>query len=75
MNRVMVVTGASRGLGAAVAALAGKRGYDVCVTYLTGRERADQVAKATRTAGRRALTVRVDVAREADVEALSLIHI
>ena len=39
MNRVMVVTGASRGLGAAVAMLAAKRGYDVCVNYLTGEER------------------------------------
>jgi NAD(P)-dependent dehydrogenase (short-subunit alcohol dehydrogenase family) len=70
MNRVMVVTGASRGLGAAVGVLAGQRGYDVCVNYLNGRERAEQVVEAIRAAGRRAIAVRADVAREADVEAL-----
>ena len=69
-NRVMVVTGASRGLGAAVAMLAGKRGYDVCVNYLSGEERAQQVVKAIRSVGRRAVAVRADVAREADVEAM-----
>jgi NAD(P)-dependent dehydrogenase (short-subunit alcohol dehydrogenase family) len=69
-NRVMVVTGASRGLGAAVAVLAGKRGYDVCVNYLTGEERAAQVVKAIQGTGRRAIAIHADVAREADVETM-----
>jgi NAD(P)-dependent dehydrogenase (short-subunit alcohol dehydrogenase family) len=70
MTRVMVVTGASRGLGAAVAVLAGTRGYDVCVNYLTGAERAERVVQTIRATGRRAVAVRADVARESDVEAM-----
>jgi NAD(P)-dependent dehydrogenase (short-subunit alcohol dehydrogenase family) len=70
MSRVMVVTGASRGLGAAVAVLAGQRGYDVCVNYLNGAERAQQVVAAIRAARRRAVAIRADVTRESDVEAL-----
>jgi NAD(P)-dependent dehydrogenase (short-subunit alcohol dehydrogenase family) len=70
MNRVMIVTGASRGLGAAIALLAGRRGYDVCVNYLNGGERAKQVVEAIRATGRRAIAVHADVAREADIEAL-----
>jgi NAD(P)-dependent dehydrogenase (short-subunit alcohol dehydrogenase family) len=70
MSRVMVVTGASRGLGAAVAVLAGKRGYDVCVNYHSGAERAEQVAATIRATGRRAVAIRADVTRESDVEAM-----
>src|SRR6188768_3097224 len=55
---VLLVTGGSRGIGAAIAKLAAKKGYDVCVNYARARERADEVAGAVRAEGRRALVVR-----------------
>ena len=67
MSRVLLVTGASRGIGAAIARLAGARGYDVCVNYFRDREAAESVAADVRAHGRRAITVQADVASESDV--------
>lgn len=64
---VLLVTGGSRGIGAAIAKLAARKGYDVGVNYVRARDRADQVAAAIRAEGRRALVVQADVSREADV--------
>ena len=63
----MLVTGGSRGIGAATARLAAGRGYDVCVNYRRDRQSADQVVKAIEAAGRRAIAVGADVGVEADV--------
>ena len=60
---VLLVTGGSRGIGAAIAKLAAKKSYDVCVNYVRARERADEVAAAVRAEGRRALVVQADVVR------------
>jgi NAD(P)-dependent dehydrogenase (short-subunit alcohol dehydrogenase family) len=65
--KVAIITGASRGIGAATARLAGARGYDVCVSYVRNRDAAEEVADGVRRAGARALTVQGDVAVEADV--------
>src|SRR5512132_3350181 len=67
MPKVLVITGGSRGLGAAIASLAARRGYDVCITYQRERERALAVAETVRAAGRRALIAQGDVGREDDV--------
>jgi NAD(P)-dependent dehydrogenase (short-subunit alcohol dehydrogenase family) len=67
---VIVVTGGSRGLGAAIAQLAAVRGYDVCINYVHRADRANEVAEAVRAAGQKALAVRADVASEIDVEAM-----
>jgi NAD(P)-dependent dehydrogenase (short-subunit alcohol dehydrogenase family) len=67
---VILVTGGSRGIGAAIAKTAAKKGYDVCVNYLRARERADEVAAAVRAEGRRALVVQADVSREDDIVAM-----
>ncbi|HEY7602431.1 MAG TPA: SDR family oxidoreductase [Methylomirabilota bacterium] len=67
---VLLVTGGSRGIGAAIAKTAAKKGYDVCVNYLSARERADEVAAAVRAEGRRALVVQADVSREDDIVAM-----
>jgi NAD(P)-dependent dehydrogenase (short-subunit alcohol dehydrogenase family) len=64
---VCLVTGGSRGIGAATARLAATRGYDVAITY---RERADEAATVVRdveAAGRRALAVKGDIGVERDV--------
>jgi NAD(P)-dependent dehydrogenase (short-subunit alcohol dehydrogenase family) len=64
---VVVITGASRGIGAATARLAGKRGYAVCVNYLRSEALADAVVESIQQAGGRAAAVQADVSREADV--------
>lgn len=67
MAAVMIVTGASRGIGAAVARQAARAGWDVCVNYLRAREAAEAVAAEVRAAGRRALVVQGDMSAEADI--------
>jgi NAD(P)-dependent dehydrogenase (short-subunit alcohol dehydrogenase family) len=64
---VMIVTGASRGIGAATARLAAERGYDVCVNFRSDAGAAEAVVEEVRARGRRAIAVRADVASEADV--------
>jgi NAD(P)-dependent dehydrogenase (short-subunit alcohol dehydrogenase family) len=65
---ILLVTGASRGIGAAIARLAGARGYDVAVNYLRDESSADAVVHAVRGAGRRAIAIQGDMAREADID-------
>jgi NAD(P)-dependent dehydrogenase (short-subunit alcohol dehydrogenase family) len=66
----MIVTGGSRGIGAATATLAAERGYDVCVNYVRDAAAAERVVEAIRSKGRRGIAVQADVASEADVERL-----
>lgn len=67
---VCLVTGASRGIGAAIAVLAGERGYRVCVNYASDAAAAAGVVRAIEDAGGVARAVRADVADEADVDRL-----
>src|SRR5690606_17686270 len=66
-KKVMIVTGASRGIGAAVAMLAARRGYSVCVNYRHRRDAADEVVAAIRAEGGQAIAVAADMADEAQV--------
>ena len=70
MSGVVVVTGASRGIGAATARQAAVGGLDVCVNYATRAEAAERVVTACRAHGRRAIAVAADVSDESEVEAL-----
>jgi NAD(P)-dependent dehydrogenase (short-subunit alcohol dehydrogenase family) len=67
---VLIVTGGSRGIGAAICSLAGARGYDVVVNYSGDPAPASEVATAVRSHGRQAVAVRADVSAEDDVRAL-----
>lgn len=70
MNRVIVITGGSRGIGAATARLAATRGYAVGVNYLKNQVAADAVVRDIRASGGRAIAVAADVASEMDVTRL-----
>jgi len=64
---VMLITGASSGIGAATALLAAERGYDLVITYLTKRSQAEEVVQNIISLGRNVLCVQADVGIEADV--------
>jgi NAD(P)-dependent dehydrogenase (short-subunit alcohol dehydrogenase family) len=64
---VLIVTGGGRGIGAAVAWLAGARGYDVAINYLLDRIAAEKMVDDVRGKGGSALSVVADVSREEDV--------
>lgn len=66
----MIVTGASRGIGAAIAERLAGDGYGVVVNYATDAEGAESVVSAITSHGGRAVAVRADVASEDDVEAM-----
>jgi len=67
MSGVVIVTGASRGIGAATARLAAERGYAVCVNYHERADAAADVVAAIKGSGGRAMAVQADVSIEADV--------
>lgn len=67
MPGVLLVTGASRGIGAATARLAAQRGYAVCVNYLKNSDAAAAVVSDITGSGGRAMAVQGDVAVEGDV--------
>jgi NAD(P)-dependent dehydrogenase (short-subunit alcohol dehydrogenase family) len=63
----VLVTGGSRGIGAAVAQLAARRGYDVAVNFRSEREAAERVVASCREAGANAVACQGDMAIEPDV--------
>jgi NAD(P)-dependent dehydrogenase (short-subunit alcohol dehydrogenase family) len=67
VEKIVVITGGSRGIGAATARLAAQRGYAVCISYASNESAAQQVKKDVEKLGVRALAVKADVAVEADV--------
>jgi NAD(P)-dependent dehydrogenase (short-subunit alcohol dehydrogenase family) len=67
MDKSIVITGGSRGIGAATARLAATQGYAVCVNYVNNRNAAHAVVQDIEARGGRAIAVAADVAREEDV--------
>ncbi|MCI0916159.1 SDR family oxidoreductase [Pseudomonas stutzeri] len=70
MSRVMLITGASRGIGAATARLAAAEGYALCLNYHHRQDAAQQLLDELQRSGARAIAVAADVADEAQVAAL-----
>ena len=70
MNPIVLITGASRGIGAATAVLAAQHGWDVAVNYTRDAAAAAQVVQQVQALGQRAIAVQADVADEAQVLAM-----
>src|SRR5262245_59451694 len=69
-SKILLVTGASRGIGAACTLAAADAGWDVGVNFLRDRAAAERVADDVRARGRRACVLQADVADEGAVEAM-----
>jgi NAD(P)-dependent dehydrogenase (short-subunit alcohol dehydrogenase family) len=68
--KIMLITGASRGIGAATARLAAKRGYDIAVNYVSNRVAAEAVVADIVNIGRRAVAIQADIGSPADIARL-----
>jgi 3-oxoacyl-[acyl-carrier protein] reductase len=66
-NKVALVTGASKGIGASIAKYFAAEGANVVVNYASSKEGADKVVKAITNNGGRSISVQGDVSKEADV--------
>ncbi|QBF26156.1 SDR family oxidoreductase [Pseudomonas tructae] len=67
MDKVIVITGASRGIGAATARLAAQAGYRICINYLSDDEAAQGVLAEVRELGAEAIAVKADVSVEDEI--------
>lgn len=67
MKKIMIITGGSRGIGAATARLAAANGYAVCIVYLRNEAAASMVVDEISAAGGVAIAIAADVSREEDV--------
>jgi len=70
MNQIVIVTGASRGIGAETARLFARNGYDVCLNYLNSREAAEALRSEIQDIGVRCIAVQADVASGDEVARL-----
>jgi NAD(P)-dependent dehydrogenase (short-subunit alcohol dehydrogenase family) len=70
MKKVLIVTGGSRGIGAATVKLAATQGYAVCVNYLHNQQAADAVVAEIHALGGIAIAMQADLAVEAEIVAL-----
>jgi NAD(P)-dependent dehydrogenase (short-subunit alcohol dehydrogenase family) len=70
LKEVLLVTGGSRGIGAAVALLAAAKGYAVAVNYASNAKAADEVVREITSKGGSAIAVKADVARESEIMAM-----
>ena len=70
MEKVLVITGGRRGIGAATGRLAAQRGDSVCISYVRNREAAEFVTEEIRRDGGKALAIKADVSSEDDVASL-----
>jgi glucose 1-dehydrogenase/3-oxoacyl-[acyl-carrier protein] reductase len=69
-NKIALVTGASRGIGRGIAEVMAEEGADVAVNYIANQAQGEETAQLVRSKGRRAMTIKADVASRPEVEAM-----
>lgn len=67
MSKVMLITGANRGIGAAMARLSAAAGYALCLNFRQRRDAAEQLLKELRSHGAHAIAIEADIADESQV--------
>jgi NAD(P)-dependent dehydrogenase (short-subunit alcohol dehydrogenase family) len=67
MNKAALITGSSRGIGAATGLRLALEGYDICINYVKNDGAAEEVVEKIRLQGRKAIAVKADVSKEGDV--------
>ncbi|GFM64365.1 SDR family oxidoreductase [Pseudomonas cichorii] len=67
MDKVLLITGGSRGIGAATALLAASHGYRICINYLSDHASAEKICTRVRELGAQAITVQADVSNEDEI--------
>lgn len=67
MDKVLIITGGSRGIGAATALLAATQGYRICINYLSDHQAAEKVCAEVRALGAAAFAVQADVSNEDEI--------
>ena len=72
MDKVLIVTGGSRGIGAATARIAGRSGYAVCVNFLKNKAAAKQIVDKINADGGQAIAVGADISKEEEVIRMEL---
>ena len=70
MSKVLLITGASRGIGAETARLAAEHGYSLCLNYLHNEAVVTKLLESLQTDGHHAITYQANVGVEAEVEAM-----
>lgn len=67
MKKIAIITGASRGIGAACATLLAEQGYQVCINYKQAHAQAESIVAKLNDTGKTAIAVQADVSKEADI--------
>ena len=70
MKKVALVTGSSRGIGAATAALLARNGWSVCINYIEREDKAEELARKLRAEGCEVMTYQCDVSQAENVRAM-----